>query len=108
MISYSEIASVFSFNLEGKYCIEIEFSVKGHSRYQSCWMGKMPNKANKEKNIFWYGLVSDGTEGYDYDNFQDFSDAPVFGGKTLKQIWNSVIIFSIDGCNPEDRIQFYV
>ncbi len=108
MISYSDFTKMFSFDLEGKWCIEIEFLVKGYPKYQSCWMGKMPDKVDKEKELYWYGLVPDCTEVYDYDNFQDFSSAPVFNGKSLKNVWRKVEILSIDGCDPEDRILAYL
>ncbi len=108
MISFEDITKLFSFDLEGKWCIEIEFSVKGDPKYQSCWMGKMPDKTNKEKELYWYGLVPDGSKAYDYDNFQDFSSAPVFDGKALKTIWKEVEILSIDGCEPEEHIKAYL
>ena len=105
MIPFEAITKLFSFDLQGKYCIEIEFSINGFPKYQSCWMGKMPDKG---KDLYWYGLVSDGSEAFDYDNFQDFSGAPVFCGKSLKEIWNEVKVLSIDGCNPEERLQAYL
>ena len=108
MISFKDITKVFSFDLEGKWCIEIEFLVKGCPKYQSCWMGKTPNKVDKEKELYWYGLVLDCSESYDYDSFQDFSSAPVFNGKSLKEIWKKVEILSIDGCVPADRIKLYL
>ena len=43
-----------------------------------------------------------------YDNFQDFSSAPVFRGKSLKQIWTKVEVLSIDGCDPDERIHAYL
>ncbi len=49
LISYSDITKLFSLNLKGEGCIEIAFTVKGHPKYHSCWMGKMPAKENKEK-----------------------------------------------------------
>lgn len=108
MISFEDIAKLFSCDLEGKWCVEIEFLVKGYPKYQSCWMGKTPDKINKEKESYWYGLVPDCSESYDYDNFQDFSSAPVFDGKSLKAIWKKVKILSIDGCEPEERIKAYL
>lgn len=108
MISFDDIALLFSFDLQGKFCIEIEFWVKGYSKYQSCWMGKMPDKSDKEKELYWYGLSPDCSEGYDYDNFQDFSSAPVFEGKSLKEACNTIELLSIDGCDPKDRIQTYL
>ena len=47
-------------------------------------------------------------EAYDFDNFHDFSTTPVFDGKSLKKIWNKVVILSIDGCDPQERIQAYL
>lgn len=70
--------------------------------------GKTPDKASKEKDLFWYGLVPDCSEAYDFDNFHDFSTTPVFEGKSLKEIWNKVVILSIDGCDPQERIQAYL
>ncbi len=108
MISFNDISKLFSRNLEGKFCIEIEFLVEGEPIYRSCWMGKMPDRENKEKEIYWYGLVPDGSAAYDYDNFCDFSSASVFHGKSLKEIWEKVKILSIDGCDPYDRIKAYL
>ena len=108
MISFKNIAKLFSFNLDGKYCIEIEFSVKGCPKYRSCCMGKMPDKENEEKELYWYGLVPDGSEAYDYDNFEDFSAAPIFNGKSLEEIWDKVEVLSIDGCDPQERLATYI
>ena len=107
MISFNDISKLLSQNPEGKFCIEIKFLVKGDPIYQSCWMGKMPDSENKEKEVYWYGLVQDGSEAYDYDNFHDFSSAPVFHGKSLYEIWEKVEILSIDGCDPEERLSAY-
>ena len=108
MFTFEDIETLFSFDLDGRCCIEIEFSVKGYPEYQSCWMGKMPNEEDEEKDLYWYGLVTDGSESYEYDNFQDFSSAPVFDGKSLKKIWNRITILSIDGCDPDERIAAYL
>ena len=108
MISFDYIAKVFSRDLEGEYCIEIEFSVEGYPEYQSCWMGKLPDKSDREKEIYWFGLVADGSEAYDFENFGDFSKTAVFSGKSLSEIWDKVVILSIDGCNPENRLKAYL
>ena len=108
MISFKDFTKLFSFDLEGKLCIEIEFSVKGYPKYQSCWMGKLPDKKNNDKELYWFGLVADGTEEYGYDNFIDFSSAPVFGGKSLKEVWEQIDLLSIDGCDPKERFSTYL
>lgn len=104
MIPFETIAKLFSSDLEGRFCVEIEFLVKDSPRYQSCWMGKMPNREHREKEVYWYGLVSDGSEAYDYDNFRDFSTAPVFAGQSLREIWDSITLVTIDGCDPEEYL----
>ena len=104
MISFSDITKLFSLDLEGKQCIETLFSIAEHPEYQACWMGKAPDRANREKDLYWFGLVPDGSESYDYDNFNDLSTAPIFWGKALCEIWEKVEILSIDGCDPLERI----
>lgn len=108
MISFEDIAALFAFESCEKFCIEVEFLVKGYPEYQHCWMGKTPSRDDNEKYSYWYGLVPGGSEAYDYDNFQDFSSAAVFDGKSLKEVWNHIDVLSIDGCDPEDRIKFYL
>ena len=108
MISFDDISKLFSFDLMGVACIEIEFSVKGCPKYQSCWMGKAPDSKDAKKPSYWYGLVPDGSEAYDYDNYKDFSSSPVFDGKSLEEIWYKVDVISIDGCNPEERLLKYL
>ena len=108
MISFEAITKLFSFELQGKYCIEIEFLIRGSSKYQSCGMGKMPDKENIGKDLYWFGLMPDGSEEFSYDNFQDFSCAPVFDGKSLKEIWSKIEILEIDGCDPEERFYAYL
>ena len=108
MISFNDITTLFSYKTKKKYCIEIEFSVKDSETHQCCWMGKMPDPNNKDKELFWFGLATDGSEAYDYDNFKDFSCAPVFDNKSLKNIWNNIELLSIDGIDPEERLQHYI
>ena len=104
MISFQTITELFSSDLEGRFCVEIQFLLKGSPRYQSCWMGKMPNREHREKEVYWYGLVSDGSEAYDYDNFRAFSTAPVFAGESLREIWGNITLVSINGCDPKEYL----
>ena len=108
MISFSDISKLFSRCLYGRSCLEIEFLLNGYPQYQSCWMGKMPDESEKEKELYWYGLVPDGSQAYHYYNFEEFSSAPVFDGKSLKQVWNQIEIISIDGSEPNEMISIYL
>ncbi|MCH5278694.1 MAG: hypothetical protein J1E60_02780 [Christensenellaceae bacterium] len=105
MISFDDIEKLFARSLENKFCIEIEFCVAGLSDFQSCWMGKMPDKSKEGKELFWFGLAADGSKAYNYNNFFDFSNALVFDGKSLKEVWDSVELLSVDGLEPETRIK---
>ena len=103
MISYSDIIKALSFDCKRKHCIEIEFLITGNQKYGSCWMGK----TSDESNIFWYGLMPDGSESYDYTDLVEFVSDPVFNGRTLEEIWDKVEVLSVDGCDPEERIAKY-
>ena len=59
-------------------------------------------KATTCNGLDWY------YSAYDYDNFKDFSCAPVFDNKSLKNIWNNIELLSIDGIDPEERLQHYI
>ena len=45
-------------------------------------MGKLPDKKNG-RDVYWFGLTSDGKNAFDYATFEDFSTAKVFDGKSL-------------------------
>lgn len=104
MVSFDDIKALFSVDLQGKMCIEIEFCVIGLPEYQGCWMGKMPHPDKMMTEVYWFGLASDGSKAYDYVNFSDFSTAPVFDGNSLKEVWSRIEILSVDGLEPVWRI----
>lgn len=68
----------------------------------------MPDKTIKKKELFWFGLVPEGSNSYDYDSFEEFSSAPVFDGKSLNDIWDEIEILSIDSCDPDEQIATYL
>ncbi len=103
-LTFDNIRNLFGFNTFGKSCAEIEFRVKGMNSYQLCWMGKMPNRDNPQKDCYWFGLVPDGSQAYDYDNFEEFASAPVFEDKSLKDICHKIELLTVNGCAPETEI----
>ncbi len=105
MITYNELMKIFTEPSNEDFCIEINFSLTSNEKYQNCWMGKA-KKAKQE--TFWFGLTEDGSEAYEYEDFAAFSSAQVFNGKSLKEIWSDIELLSIDGCEPEERIQEYL
>ena len=98
---------LMSFDTKENLCIEIFFKVKESNKFNSCWMGKMPNKATKE-DLFWFGLTPDGKNAYQYPTFEEFCFAEIFDGKSLVAIWDNIIIIDINGCDPDEMIEMYL
>ncbi len=107
MIEFDQIKQLFEFETLGKYCVEILFSVNGSEMFDSCWMGKTPDE-DKNNDIYWFGLTSDGKNAFNYSTFEEFSSAKVFDGKALIDILDNITVKEIDGCDPEQRISFYI
>lgn len=107
MITFDQFKQLMSFETEGKYCIEIAFSVKDQGKFSSCWMGKMPEEKSKA-DLYWFGLTEDGDNAFEYCTFEEFVFAKVFDGRSLFDIWDEVIISAIDGCDPEEQILHYI
>ena len=47
-------------------CIEMSFHIEDDLEYEDCWVGKMPDKDDTNKEIYWYELVEDGSQSYKY------------------------------------------
>lgn len=105
--AFANIIQLFQSDLQNKSCIEILFEVINSSRFTHCWMGKLPDKETG-RDVYWLGLTRDGQGAYDYVSFAEMSEAKVFDGKSLKEIWNDVVLLQIDGCDPEERIMNYI
>ncbi len=105
MLTFTDFTKILSYNSDGNFCIEIEFKITDSTEFTSCFMGKTCNKNDVE---YWYGLTADGSNAYEYDSLESFISAPVFCSKTLSEIWDKIEILSIDGCDPEERISFYI
>ena len=89
-------------------CIEIEFEVDNCEIYDLSWMGKMFDKETRGET-YWFGLVEDGSQAYDYETFDEFVNAKVFyGEKSLKELWNLVSILSLDGSGLEYVLDSYL
>ncbi|MCL1924949.1 MAG: hypothetical protein FWF50_05115 [Defluviitaleaceae bacterium] len=87
---------------------EIEFDIDNSEIYQSSWMGKMLDKETK-KQVYWFGLVQDGSQAHEYNSFEEFVNEKVFyGEKSLKDIWDKVSIFSLNGGTCEEMMPYYL
>ena len=107
MITFAQIKQLFAFETQGKYCVEILFSVQQSDKFNCCWMGKMHDQ-NVGKDVYWFGLTEDGKNAFDYATFEEFANAKVFDGKSLVEIWDTVTVKEIDGCDPTERLRDYI
>jgi len=89
-------------------CIEMNFGIDNDAKYEDCWMGKMPDRDNLGKELYWYGLVPDGSQAYDYAKLEDILNAEVFHGKSLCDVIEKVTWYSLDGCSIEERLLDYI
>ena len=107
MITFAQIKKLFTFETQGKYCVEILFSVHKRKKFDCCWMGKRHDKKIGQ-DVYWFGLTTDGKNAFDYPTFEEFSSAKVFDGKSLSEIWDTVTVEAIDGCEPTERLRNYI
>ena len=107
MITFDQLKQLMSFETQGKYCIEIAFSVKDQGKFSSCWMGKTPDEESKADS-YWFGLTEDGNNAFEYRTFEEFVSAKVFEGRSLFEIWDKVAVSEINGCDPEEQILHYI
>lgn len=107
-ISLDDFKRIMEYDItENQKCIEIEFSVDNSVEYQAAWLGKMVDR-HTMKVEFWFGLTEDGSQAYEFDSLEDFINAGVFHGKNITEIWDSVSLISIDACNIQERLLFYL
>ena len=68
----------------------------------------MPDRDDLSKEIYWYGLLGDGSQAYDYAKLEDILNAKVFKGKSMCDVIQEVIWYSLDGCSIEERLPNYI
>lgn len=93
----------FSYDLFRKKLIiadniyENNFEVLGTEKYEDCWIGYSSND-----NRYWLGLTEDGKNAYDYSSADEMLNAPVFDGKSMHELWDKVVFWSINGLSADD------
>ena len=111
-MAFGDFLLIVSFDLSKKEelktepCIEVEFRVDNDAKYQNACLGKMIDSGT-QKELYWYGLTSDGMEAYDYYSIEHFINAKVFNGKSIKEIWELISIISVDASDVKEQILFY-
>jgi hypothetical protein len=108
-ISFNDFEQVMTYDISKKQdlCIEIWFCIDDFLEYQSSWLGVMLDE-DTHRPIYWYGLVDDGSQAYEFDSFGEFSNAKVFQGKSIKDIWKSVSIISLGGGEVQEMLPFFL
>lgn len=101
VMSFDELAARFA---SGEHCGEIAFRLIGSDKFTLCWMGKQYS-ADEKRDVYWCGLTADGQNAYEFTSFAEMAGAPVFDGKTLKDVWGDAVVLEIDGCDPKVYIQ---
>jgi len=107
---FDEFRQVMACNLHKKSdpCIEIWFNVDACTKYQESWMGKDIDK-DTGKDVYWFGLLPDMSQSYAYETFEAFANAKVFySEKSLKEIWDSISIISLDGGHVEETLPYFL
>jgi hypothetical protein len=60
-----------------------------------------------DNNPYSYWFASgDGSTGADFYTIEELSTTKVIDGKSLRDIWDSVEISTINGCNIQDYIKY--
>lgn len=86
------------------------FSLRGPSGFEKGRMGhagprwKTRSKPVRKGPFYWVEIPDDSQEIRYYDTLKDFLSAPLYGGKTLEEVWNRVEILTLDGKEPRDVI----
>ena len=107
-ISIKDFEKMMSYDVVENYaCIEVEFCVDDSLEYDSCWLGKTIDKETNQA-VYWYGLVRDGSQAYDFSSQHEFINAPVFHGKSILEIWDSITLIEIDSCDIDWRLAHYL
>jgi len=103
-LNLEELTAILSVDVVSvERCVEMNFGVKGFSRYEDCWLGKMKNKRDGSE-LYWFGLVEGGSQAYDYATLAELLGAKVFEGKSLTELLPLINWYTLDGCELPQSI----
>ena len=83
---------------------ESTFRIKDSNKFQNVWFGVTPNPHKGNELTYWFGSKEDNIS-CDFSTLDDFVDAKIFDGKSLKEIWDNVEITSLDCIDPNEYIE---
>ena len=81
---------------------ETEFEIIGDSKYDDCYIGYQP----QFENPYWAGLC-DIKDGCDFKTADDLVNAKIYHGKSIKELWDSIEIISIEGTCVEEWLKYF-
>ena len=107
-ITFEDFQCIMSYDVtKDQTCIEIEFCVDDCPPYQASWLGKTVDRETKQP-VYWFGLTEDGSQAYEFNSFEQFTGAKIFFDNSIQEIWKSVSLLSIDACEIQERLSFYL
>lgn len=80
---------------------ESTFRLKNSKKFQNVWFGVTQNPHKDNGLLYWYGSEEDNLS-CDFSSLEDFVNAKIFDGKSLKEIWDNIEITSLDCISPEE------
>lgn len=78
--------------------------VKNNKKYQNVSFGVLPNPKNNNELLYYFDSKDDNLS-YDFSSLDDFVNAKIFDGNSLKEIWDNVEIITLDCISPDEYIE---
>lgn len=88
--------------IDGDQVYECQFYIEDNNKFEDCWIGF---NADYDEP-YWFGLPFDEKNDYDYKTADEILNAKVFDGKSLKDLWDQVYFYSINGISANDWVVF--
>ena len=63
---------------------------------------------NTGKVGYWFGLTQDGKNAFEFSTFDEFSNAKVFDGRSLVEVWENVTLLEINACDAGEMLNLYL
>ncbi len=80
---------------------ESAFRLKNSKKFQYVWFGVTQNPHNDNELVYWFGSEEDNLS-CEFSSLDDFVNAKIFDGKSLKEIWNNTEIIALDCISPKE------
>lgn len=75
--------------------------VKNSKKFQYVWFGVTQNPHKDNELLYWFESEEDNLS-CDFSSLDDFVNAKIFDGNSLKEIWDNIEIIALDCISPEE------